>query len=205
MSIQYFTGWYQDKVRRRQKEYLYCLQKNLDNPLIDKVHLLMETALTVPKHPKLNAINWTKRPTYNDFFLVANDSDATICLIGNTDIYFDETLTLATCIKENECFALTRWDVYHEGEIHLYSGAACSQDTWIFRRPIRNIAGDFYLGKPGCDNRIAYEIASAGYHVTNPSKSIRSIHWHASGIRNYARFTVDSISPPYKTIPPSFL
>ena len=41
---------------------------------------------------------------------------------------------------------------------------------------------DVPLGVPGCDNRIAAELLYRyGYNVLNPSKSIKTYHYHPSG------------------------
>lgn len=49
-----------------------------------------------------------------------------------------------------------------------------------------------------CDNRIAYEIHAAGYHVINPAHTIQCIHYHQTEIRNYG----DEVVPkPYYPIP----
>jgi hypothetical protein len=77
-------------------------------------------------------------------------------------------------------FALTRHDVQEDGSIKLVdSGFAHGcQDAWIFSAPLPldKIFARFSLGAPGCDNRIAYELISAGYKVTNPSIKIVARH-----------------------------
>jgi len=50
-----------------------------------------------------------------------------------------------------------------------------------------------------CDNRIAYEILQAGYHVINPSQTIRCIHYHMSEVRNYS--PDERIPKPYYPVP----
>lgn len=49
-----------------------------------------------------------------------------------------------------------------------------------------------------CDNRIAYEIHKAGYHVINPAQTIRCIHYHMSEIRNYSMD--ERIPKPYMPV-----
>ncbi|WPT11388.1 hypothetical protein PSENEW3n2_00000826 [Picochlorum sp. SENEW3] len=59
------------------------------------------------------------------------------------------------------------------------------------------------LGKPGIDNRLAYELLKAGYQVSNPSKSITSWHVHGTNIRDYSH--LDVVPPPYAIVYPTTL
>jgi hypothetical protein len=126
---------------------------------------------------------------------LAEESD--ISIIANSDIYF-ESLDHFEMIKENEVYALSRWD----GNI-LYDHDD-SQDAWVFRGQIKPIEDSYFsLGIPGCDNAIAERIARAGYTVLNPSRSIKSIHLHSSNIRNYDRKT--TVAKPYLLIKPHYI
>lgn len=59
---------------------------------------------------------------------------------------------------------------------------------------------DFQLGKPGCDNRIAYLFKDAGLLPINPCKKIKSYHYHSSGFRTYTQ--KERIPRPYLLVPP---
>jgi hypothetical protein len=146
-----------------------------------------------------NVISFNSRLSFADFFsqvnLLAEESD--ISIISNSDIYF-ESLDHFEMIKENEVYALSRWD----GNI-LYDHDD-SQDAWVFRGQIKPIEDSYFsLGIPGCDNAIAERIARAGYTVLNPSKSIKAIHLHSSNIRNYDRKT--TVAKPYLLIKPHYI
>jgi hypothetical protein len=106
-------------------------------------------------------------------------------------------------LKKDQCYALSRWDVTNNGNIHHCTWD--SQDAWIFNGTIRDGEYDFLLGKPGCDNRIAAELKTAGYEVLNPSKSIQSFHQHKTGIRNYTRNEDEVVPRPYEFVTPTFL
>ena len=191
-----YTSFYQDKDAKRQKELLYCLNKNIENPLIDNIFLIVEGDVKLPKSDKLIIVNGN-RPTYRNFFDLVNDTVTSIndiSIIANTDIYFNETLA-SLDIHERQCIALSRWDKKKDG-LRLHN-ERFSQDSWIFKGKLRNVRFcDFYLGIPGCDNRIAYELNRAGYRMFNPATKIQSIHYHQSDLHNYDGST-PKIPKPY--------
>tara|TARA_Y100000034_G_scaffold100765_1_gene124567 strand:- start:387 stop:1007 length:621 start_codon:yes stop_codon:yes gene_type:complete len=205
--INLFTSYYSHPQKRRNEEIHTCLVKNLQNPLIDNVYLLIEKTFDGfdQTESKLHLVNIKERPTFNNFFEIASkyaQSD-TISIIANSDIYFDQTLLHAKLIGGNECYALTRWDI-KDGKA-VFFNRADSQDSWIFRGRIRKVdEGDFYQGYWGCDNRIALELENSGYEVTNPSRTIRSCH-----LDTYQRSRINTqdhtIPPPYKLLPPTTL
>ena len=131
-----------------------------------------------------------------------NEGDMVV--IANADMLFEDSLMLADDLKEDECYALSRWE---DGDKIQRQVNGDSQDCWIFRWPIKNVDKmdiDFPLGKMGCDNRLAYEIQKAGYKVTNPSKSIKTWHLHKSNARNYSNFDRNEstvVPPPYLIVP----
>jgi len=194
--VNLYTSFYQDKDAKRQKELLYCLNKNIANPLIDNIFLIVEGDVKLPKSDKLIIVNGN-RPTYRNFFDLVNDTVTSvndISIIANTDIYFNETLA-SLDIHERQCIALSRWDKKKDG-LKLHN-ERFSQDSWIFKGKLRNVRFcDFYLGIPGCDNRIAYELNRAGYRMFNPATKIQSIHYHQSDLHNYDGST-PKIPKPY--------
>jgi hypothetical protein len=194
--VNLYTSYYQDKDPKRQKELLYCLKKNIENPLIDNIFLIVEGEVKLPINGKLIIIE-ANRPTYRNFFDLINDtvtSPNDFSILANTDIYFNDTLQLID-LREKQCIALSRWDKRKDG-LRLHN-ERYSQDTWIFKGKIRNVRFcDFFMGIPGCDNRIAYELNRAGYRLFNPAYSIQSIHYHQSDLHNYDHNT-PKIPKPY--------
>jgi hypothetical protein len=194
--VNLYTSFYQDKDPKRQKELLYCLNQNIKNPLIDNIFLIVEGEVKLPVSGKLIIVN-SERPTYRNFFDLVNDTVTSandISIIANSDIYFNDTLAQLD-IKERQCVALSRWDKRKDG-LRLHN-ERFSQDTWIFKGKIRNVRFcDFYLGIPGCDNRIAYELNRAGYRLFNPATKIQSIHYHQTDLHNYDHNT-PKIPKPY--------
>ena len=198
--VNLFTSIYTDKSPIRQKELIYCLNKNIDNPHINKIYLFVDGFVELPESDKLVTIEF-QRPTYRDFFNLIDrtvTSREDISIVANTDIYFNHTLSSLT-LYERQCIALSRWDD-KPGGLKLHN-ERFSQDVWIFRGKMRNVNFcDFFLGIPGCDNRIAYELNSAGYAMFNPASRIQAIHYHRSDLHNYDGRTL-KIQRPYLFIP----
>ena len=160
--VNLFTSIYTDKSAVRQKELIYCLNKNIDNAHIEKIYLFVDGEVELPNSDKLVIIPF-KRPTYRDFFNLIDrtvTSRDDISIVANTDIYFNHTLNGLT-LYERQCIALSRWDD-KPGGLKLHN-ERFSQDVWIFRGKMRNVNFcDFFLGIPGCDNRIFNEQRSRG-------------------------------------------
>lgn len=185
--INLFINYFEHKDIERKKELDQCVKNNLNNNYI-----------------KCIIINSNDRLTYNDYFKLINNytKEDDINIISNLDIYFDDTILYSQKMNYDDCYALTRWDVLSNGEINFFNRTD-SQDCWIFKGKIKNIFGDFCLGHPGCDNRIAFEIQRSGYNITNPSLTIKSYHIHNSNIRNYTNKNL--VHPPYLRLNPTEL
>src|SRR5678816_648456 len=138
--------------------------------------------------PKLQVINTPSRPTYNTFFYHMNEQaeDNVISILCNGDIYIDaeNARKLRGINFTNRCLALSRWEVdLNQRPKHF--AFEWSQDTWIFRGKLKDASCDSVLGIMKCDNRVAFELNKAGYHVVNPSRDIKTFHLHQTGERTY--------------------
>ncbi|WPT11410.1 hypothetical protein PSENEW3n2_00000848 [Picochlorum sp. SENEW3] len=129
-----------------------------------------------------------------------------INIIANADIFFDDTIKMAKSLPQKHVYALSR----HDNSNGKLFKRPDSQDTWIFHGHIQNsmLLSALYninltLGKPGIDNRLAYELLQAGYQVSNPSKSITSWHVHGTNLREYSH--LDVVPPPYAIVYPMTL
>jgi len=138
------------------------------------------------------------RTTYQELFDKINDTtkEGDINIIANSDIYFDDTISMIESIGEGECYALTRYNVQRK---NVFEDTPGSQDVWIFRGKIKDGCFDVPMGVPGCDNRIAYELNSAGYKLYNPSLAIKCYHLHNSP-KSYTNNT-KRVERPYMLIP----
>jgi hypothetical protein len=205
--LRLFTTLYAEKSPARMAEYLECLQRNLECREIAEVCLLVDgDGVEIPASPKIRMRRISARPTYADYFgwinEVAGEND--ISVIANTDIWHDAHLKLFEnwTLPERTVLALSRWNLRADGPAVLYDHND-SQDSWIVRGMVSGVTGDFPVGIPRCDNRIAAEFERAGYQVRNPSFSIKSFHVHAGPARVYDATAPDRlIPPPYKYVWP---
>lgn len=193
------TSLYNETIQERALEYIVCLAKNCNHPLIKKIHILYDTSkephdsdsgfLKVISDFPVTVTKLPERPDFNYCFNVANtlyNNEAII--MCNADIFFNETLeALVAYDLINSFIALSRWDVQNNGSLKLYNDEQ-SQDTWIFETPLRPFKrANFGIGTPGCDNLIAAQARDVGYDVTNPCLTIQGCHVHLSQIRHYKK------------------
>jgi hypothetical protein len=199
-------GGHIPKFSDRQKEYEYCLQKNLANPCVQRIYLFAEdrefeekTDPELFRNEKLIIVHHFKRITFQELFTFANDYLNMLVAICNSDIFMDDSVgRLMNFDMVNVFIVLSRaFDVTKDSIIECTPARwGDSQDTWIYRTPIRIKNCDFGLGIKGCDNRLIYEARMAGYRVINPVTTIKTYHVHHSLYRTY-----DSVSPvpgPYQ-------
>lgn len=195
-----FINYFIDGDQKRHEEILTCLRKNSENSYITKIYCVSDVPCDIPDYNKLEQIIIHERPTYNVFFELINSLSPynDICILANSDIYFDSTLQEVNRMETNEVYALCRWEDKPEGISFLNRWD--SQDAWIFKGNIRKMDADFTQGLPGSDNAIADRLSRAGYIVRNPSLTVKTYHLHNSGIRHY---DLNSKAPmPYKMITP---
>ena len=195
----------------RREELQTVLHRNLENPLFDQIVLFSQFNDGHPEHPKMRVIPQLQRLTYQTCLEWINQNLVdTICVVANADIYFDQSLERLNTIEFHKLFiSLLRYDVTDQtGSNQLFSRGqhphADAQDTWIFKAPFKHPAGlDFYFGKAGCDNRLAYEALKRGYNVLNCPYDIKSYHYHLSDHRTYDK--ADPVLGPFLNIYPSSL
>ena len=196
------TSLYNETEEVRIAEYIVCMEKNLAHAGIGTIHVFYDTSKDdKEKNILLDYLRAQPvvihyiagRPTYHDCFELANllHPDQPI-IIGNADVYYNETLSLLDTYNLTDKFlALTRWNVQEDGSLKIYmwpheKPAIGSQDTWIFKTPIAPFQDKTILiGVPHCDARIAYQANQSGLKVLNPCLSLQCCHVHLSGIRHY--------------------
>ena len=196
-EIIFITQFYKPKSEERYNEIKECLKNNLENKFIKEIHLFIDGndykdiyKLSKKNNYKINAMKIKKRLTYKDVFEYSNKNlKNKIIVLSNSDIHFDDSLSKINDYNFNKSFiALTRINDDNTYE-NLKSG--CSQDTWIFKTPIKVIKDKDYekdgiiLGIGGCDNKIAYVMKNSGYDVINPCRKIKTYHKHKNDIRNW--------------------
>lgn len=204
MNYNLFLSLYPEQNIDRQKELIICLTNNA--AVFDNIFILTERDSEVKFIPtikgkaKIFRLPSTVRPTYKTLFdcvnYVCEDSD--INIIANADIYFKE---LEFDLPLNKCYALSRYDVMPNSQpVHL--ARKDSQDCLIFKSKIKIPQYcSFFIGIPGCDNRICRELLVIGYDISNPSLTIKSYHLHA-GEKSYDTATSIRVQRPYHFLPP---
>ena len=205
------TQYYESSNIDRQNEILFCLKKNLENPLIDYVYIITEkdydlNELGIKNQEKLIQINIGKRMKYSDVFdLVEKFNVKGYILVANSDIFFDKSLKnifksgLSTK-KKVYCQLRFEYTDTNLNKCQIFGPRGDSQDSWLFhsnfnieksKRKIFN----FELGIPACDNHINYLFSIMGFAVHNEPYFIRTYHNHKSEFRTYNSETKKASKP----------
>jgi len=191
--------YYKDSSHDRQLEIDRCLKFNIENKLIEKIFVFTEIKYDI-SHPKIRQEVINKRLTYQYAFDFSNKNlDGNICILANSDVYFDYSLNkINTTDFTNKFYAITRHNVQNDSSIKFTDNTDC-QDVWIWKSPIKNFPANFELRQPGCDNRIAWESKNAGLNVLNPCKIIKCYHLHLINKYNYIQ-NKSQIPGPYEWV-----
>jgi hypothetical protein len=209
------TTYYTTVNKDRNNEINKCLKKNFENKYIKKIYLLNNSNYNIDfidnNKSKIiqiiisNDINYKLK--YNDAILFINEYlNNEICILSNSDIYFNETLMLINNQNIiNNFFALLRYDEDENENLTIFKRHDIprddSQDCWIFKSPL-NVDLDklnFSLGTLGCDSIFASIVNDSGIKLSNPSLDIVSIHVHNTEFRTYS--DVNRIHGKYCIIP----
>ena len=207
MNIHLIQNYYVNP--KREKELLHCLEKNNANPYLTRSILLVEVysepiRLALGHLDKATVMATGRdRESYRHIFEVAAKKvpAGDLVILANLDIFFDDSLKYLERFTgwQNTVMALTRWNCQPNGRSRPFR-VDNSQDVWIWRTPLNSsgMEADFCLGEPGCDNRIAFELAR-NYRVINPCKTIKCHHYHPFECPDYT--ATAKVPPPYKTLP----
>ena len=212
MILNQLVGCYLPSTPQGLEELYLVAVQNVKNQLITKIYVILEDegiqnsqwpeATAIRKlweNPKVEVVKTFKRYTYADYFNFANQRATGIWMLSNCDVSYDGTLALlekidfskvAICLSKIEVLN-PQGDLFHlTDEMKGYS-----QDTWIFKPPIKVANGDFFMGVQRCDNRIAWEFNNVGLRPFNPAGSINSFHYHLARKRTY-RQDLDCVPGP---------
>ncbi len=211
--ISLFTSYYDAKDKVRQLEIDECLERNLSNPAISQIILLIDDESVPPvESEKVSIVHLKSRPTYATWLRLVRSRELTgAAILANSDIYFDHSIQRASeaLTSARTLIALTRWDVRNE-ELVAHGNPQWSQDCWIVdaREEIPDSLIErleFPMGVPRCDNKIAYVFSTAGWILKNPVKEITSYHLHGSEVRNYDKVADTRILGTVAYVSPSDL
>ena len=192
--------YYVAPEQKRAKELKHALEKNIENPYIDKIILLNEKKTSYPESNKIQEVVLGNRLTYKDIIqhILTLPKD-TIVVFSNSDIYLTESFRQVWTLNLKDTFlSLLR---YEETTNELFGPRPDSQDTWVLNSTsVQNRVWDlntldFQFGKAGCDNAINVELLKKKFVVANPCLSLKTMHVHTSEIRNYN--PLDPIEKPF--------
>lgn len=196
------TQYYTPTTSKRRREIQKCLERNSESRLIDRIILLNEKEESLPVSDKIEQRIIGRRLTYADVFRAAAEFPLDVIVaFANADICIDDGTwkQLWDVNLEDKFLALLRYDVPDSGrveEAQIFGPRPDSQDTWVVRvEDIVKRQGitknlDFHFGRMGCDNAIALEMLRQKFLVVNPALSLKTFHFHASGVRTYEKTDV---------------
>ena len=141
------TQYYVPKNEERKKEINECLINNLNNNIINEIHLFIEkdydfSFLENINKNKLKLIKTDKQLSFYKSFNYSNGLNGdNIIILANSDIYFNHTLSeIYNLHYENIFYALNRYDIKNN-KLVLFDRID-SQDTWIWKPPLNIIKND---------------------------------------------------------------
>lgn len=218
-----FLEYWHSSSEERNKEVQDCIISNIKSGLFNNIFIYTEKqenfeifkSYSNTVKPIISPLRCTFYVAFYSLnnFITTNDlnPEHVINVVTNADIEFNNTLTLADNIGNNDFYALTRYEKENEcWELHknkdLYKGSD-SQDSWIYRG-LFNLASsfDFPFGVPGCDNKLAYEVFHNQYNLLNPSYDIKALHRHQTNLRPGSSSDIkERLLGPYYLITPTKL
>lgn len=207
-KINVFYNYYSDNDPYRKNEIDSCLKKLVENQCVSQLFVVTESENVLPYSSASTVkIQSDVRPTFAHVFSLvdqySHDSDVNVIL--NSDCFFLETAALEIInIDENSAYCISRVEVKSMEPLTIrklktiknWSRHSDTQDAWIIRgKPKKGMFLDYYFGKPGCDNRLAYELQNAGYDIVNPRTKISIFHYHTTELHRYGE--PDRVPEPY--------
>lgn len=205
-------SYYYEKNDTRRGELETVLSLNANNNYVNKIYLLIETKqfklfenydfLPIQSN-KIVLIPVSKQPTYQQLFQYANEimknNTNTIVVIQNSDIVCTESIRYAVCVKENQVYALSRYERpcgssnYQPEQCNRYESS--SHDLFIFKSPIPEPIIqqlNFTQNHWGAENVVIYQLKKGSFDVINPCYTIQCVHNHCSGEKHTPRQRIDN-------------
>jgi len=196
------TTYYKTMNIERNNEIDKCLLNNIHNKYIETIYLLNNQYFEFDFLDDIQKIKIKQIiiSTKNDYKLLFKDAilfinhylKDKVCILSNSDIYFNETLSLVSNLSKNIFYALLRYEEDENNCFQIFSKDNIprndSQDSWIFKSPLHvNVNRlNFEFGTLGCDNIFATIVSNnCNIQIRNPSLDIISIHVHTSNFRTY--------------------
>jgi hypothetical protein len=165
-----FQEIFYEKDPLRMEEYIYCINKNIDNPLIEKIFLVYDAtefsnnvffftnilSTRIKKNEKILLLpSLNKRFTFGFFALYANVllPEGSIVAVSNLDTFIPDTPAWAeiekeffSIVKNKACLALCRTeyinDIWQYIEEESWKNGEFA-DCWVFKTPLNFTQKDF--------------------------------------------------------------
>ncbi len=221
--VSIFLQFYIPSDSFRRQEIQFCLKKHVENSEINAIYLLNECIYSNKElgivSNKIKQINLGHRLTYFDVFSYIEthlDQLPGYHILLNADIFLEADSIIAISKSplhvERSAYALLRHEYFHASpeKSYLFGPRFDSQDTWIFHSnfPVFGPHMDdpekrtfnFALGRPGCDNRIAWLLEHDRYELFNDPMIVKTYHVHRSQERSYN--DTDVVKGPWTGIIP---
>ena len=204
------SGVNSENIVKREQEYRTVMQRNLNHPQVNRVHVLTTDPEETLAHfnnftnqekmlvAKVKSIAWLRDPLeYISLHLIGKD-----VMYANADIYLGDGFDLVdpeVMSHQNIMYSLTRQISKKERCRHktLYNTDLCrehkyggSHDTFLFRlkRPLtedflRNF--EFTPGSLGMENVLMWAFETKlKYCILNPCRILETFHLHCSELRS---------------------
>jgi len=210
-NIVLIHSYYYEKKEIRRQELETTLSININNSYIDKIHLLIEPKqlklfdnydfLPIQSN-KIILVPVMEQPTYQKLFQYGNEimknNINMIIVIQNSDIVCTDSIRYAVCIKENEIFALSRYE--RPCGSTEFPALQCNQyqdshDLFIFKSQIPEVITNelkFTQNHWGAENLVIYQLKKNGFNVVNPCYTIQCVHNHCSNQKHTPEQRIDN-------------
>jgi hypothetical protein len=197
--INIVSTFYTTSNEQRNMELTATLLKNVESPIIEKIHLFIDDVdalnilISLTKHTdKISIIEGYKKPLYSDFFrYILKNVKGKLCMITNADIYISsyEEQLLKALYKNKWVYALTRHE--HDMSCPLIDRYFGSHDCYIFNSEFIDASiinykfTEFYQNLVGIESRIISAFIELNFTAYNPCKQIQIVHLHESNFRTW--------------------
>jgi len=161
-----------------------CIERNIANPLINEIVVIYQgtsfealEVYPILENSKVTLLVQNTRQTYKDLMDRGKTRTNTICIIANTDIWFDDTLAeVFKGLPRDKMLCITRYDSSRAYGLHDTHGIC--HDVWIFRSDIYDFPCDIQMGILGCDPTFHWNAWTHGITLENPCYDIKTYHEH---------------------------
>jgi len=196
VKVVLFTQYYACDEQTKN-DIVYCLNKNIENPLInelvlfyDQDELKNELIELSQASDKIRIVKIEERLTFKQWFEFSsqNYSESWIKVLANSDIYFDSTLSFLYNLeyRKDIFYSCSRVDLDDSGNlipsritnskdsplINNYT----SQDCWVYKEDLLPFKSDFKLGYENCDVFLKDHCLASGCHFLNLFNHINCVH-----------------------------